>query len=243
MDTERFLNNARYYAMFEGDPDNFSPSLELYLRDAREYSVKIWEGYLCDLFSRSVYTGMPWTGFTRDYHVETGTYGFMHRTIDIDEYLADLLPYKEREFLMPETPECVRLMCDFLEFAKREGKAVNVSWAEDFSEHEWLTDLTLAPDFWEQFDFTGGQVIYAKQEIGEEMLLVEYPDDISLKVYYHEYTFYADVYWKDDRVDRTECYKKAILPKTVSCGLSVARWEMTKTEHKPTRSTLVICRE
>ena len=118
-----------------------------------------------------------------------------------------------------------------------------MSWAEDFSEHEWITDLTLAPDFWEQFDFMGGQVIYAKQEIGEEMLLVQYPDDIWLRVYYHEYTFYADVYWKEDRVDRTECYKKAILPKIVVCGLSGVRCELKITEHKPTRSTVIISRE
>ena len=241
MDSTCFLQNDRYYAMFEGDPDNFDPSLELYLPDDRRYSVKIWEGYVYDLFSQAV-IGTPWTGFTRDFHGETGTYGLMHRTIDIDEYLADLLSYRGRTFTMPETADCLALMCDFLEAAKQEGRAVNVSWAEDFSEHEWIEDMTLAPDFWELFDYMGGNVIYRKQEIGEEILLVQYPDDISLKAYYHEYTFFADVYWKEHRVSRTECYKKAIFPKIIACGLSAVRCELKRTEHTPTNSTAVLSR-
>ena len=239
MDRERFFNNVKYYASFEGDPDNFDPSLELYLPDDRNYSVKIWEGYVYDLFSQAV-IGTEWKGFTRDFHGETGTYGLMHRTIDIDEYLADLLTYQGKTFTMPETAECLALMCGFLEAAKREGKAVNVSWAEDFSEHEWIEDRMLANDFWEQFDFMGGSVAYRKQEISGEMLLVQYPDDISLKVYYHEYTFYADVYWKEHRVNRTECYKKAAFAKIIAAGLTAVRFELKKTEHRPTKSTVVM---
>ena len=239
MNAKQFINDTEYYAAFEGHPDNMDFSLELYLPEMREYSIRIWQGYLTDLFACSVSSVMPWTGFTRDYHGETGTYGKLHRTIDVDEYLSDLLPYKGRPFLMARTAECLDLMCSFLEFAKQEGKTVHVSWAEDFSELEEITDFTLGADFWHQFDFSGGRIICQKPEICEEILLVEYPDDITLKAGYHEYLLYTEVYWKhqwNQPLDRNECYKKAAFRSVVTAGLSYVQWELTKTEHKPSRN-------
>ena len=147
MDAEKLINNFVYYEKFDGDPDNMNYSLEMYIVGQREYNIKIWEGYISDLFRDPYFYPDGWTGFTRDYQEEKGTYGKLHRTIDIDEYLSDLLTYKNREFHFEETYECLELMTGILEYAKANGRKVNVSWAENFCELEDLADNNFGSDF------------------------------------------------------------------------------------------------
>lgn len=123
MDIGTLKNNKTFYKGFEDEYE-----IELIISENPEYNIHIWEGYFGDIFDKPVFDGREWKGFTRDYQQEVNTYGEKNTKIDVDEYLGDLYIYKDRRFRFEETKDCYKLLCSFLEYAKKERLTVLVNW-------------------------------------------------------------------------------------------------------------------
>ncbi|MDO4483582.1 MAG: hypothetical protein Q4C54_03855 [Clostridia bacterium] len=70
------------------------------------FNIHLWIGYLDDILNNPDLSGIGWNGFTRDYHQLEGAFSTktdMCRVYSTQEYLEDLLQYKERNFDYPET--------------------------------------------------------------------------------------------------------------------------------------------
>ena len=125
MDTKKFVNNSTFYDGFE---IFYEPEIELFIAENPELNIHIWDGYFSDIFDTPEFNGNEWKGFTRDYQQEVGTYEEKNVTIDIEEYLLDLMNYKNKHFRFEKTQECYKLLCDFLKYAKNNNKTVKVNW-------------------------------------------------------------------------------------------------------------------
>ncbi|MGN1303487.1 MAG: hypothetical protein ACI4YB_00480 [Oscillospiraceae bacterium] len=69
MDNGKLLNNTVFYDGFEDEPE-----IELYIEDAPEYNIHIWNGYLYDILGELVLDGKDWNGFTCDMNQCERTY-------------------------------------------------------------------------------------------------------------------------------------------------------------------------
>lgn len=123
MDNGKLLNNTVFYDGFEDEPE-----IELYIEDAPEYNIHIWDGYFHDIFGEPALDGKGWNGFTRDMNQCERTYEEKNVTIDTSEYLTDLYIYRDNTFEYDDTRKCYDLLCEFLEYAKENGKTVKVNW-------------------------------------------------------------------------------------------------------------------
>lgn len=123
MDIGKLNNNTEFYDGFEDEHE-----IELYITDNPEINIHIWEGYFGDIFRHPSFDGNGWNGFTRDYQQLERTYEEKNVTIDIVEYLTDLYIYRDNTFEYDDTRKCYNLLCDFLEYAKENGKTVKVNW-------------------------------------------------------------------------------------------------------------------
>ena len=123
MDTGKLISNTTFYDGFEDEPE-----IELFITENPELNIHIWIGYISDIYDTPIFDGTEWRGFTRDYQQEVGTYEEKNVVIDADEYLIDLLNYKNKQFRFDETGECFNLLYAFLEYAKANNKTVIVNW-------------------------------------------------------------------------------------------------------------------
>lgn len=117
-------NDYTFYAGFEGETE-----IILYLGEDQVYHI--WKGYFDDIFDTPSLDGDGWTGFTRDYHQLEGAFSLDAGTVEIDpeEYLADLMRYKDKVFDFGETSGVFKLMVSMLEKAKAESVVVKIDEA------------------------------------------------------------------------------------------------------------------
>ncbi len=111
---ERFIRNERFYDGFEGEHE-----IALWLKENPEFYLHIWDGYMDDIHRPPKTDGIYWAGFTRDFHEEVRTYSEEIVEIEnLDEYITDLLRYKDVNFRSKKAHEVYELIFDFLTFAR-----------------------------------------------------------------------------------------------------------------------------
>ena len=123
MDIGMLFNNTEFYDGFEDEHE-----IELFISEKTELSIHIWEGYFNDIFGEPPFNGKGWYGFTRDFQQCERTFEEKDVEINVDEYLLDLLNYKNKKFRFEETKKCYELIHFFLEYAKANTKTVKVNW-------------------------------------------------------------------------------------------------------------------
>ena len=122
MDIGKLKNNNKYYEGYEGEVE-----IRISLEEKPEYCIHIWDGYFENIFGETIPGDGPWFGFTRDYQECVGAFGSgQGRIEDIDEYLRDLRQYEDMKFSYEETGSCLKLLKDFLQYAKANNEAVLV---------------------------------------------------------------------------------------------------------------------
>ena len=123
---ERFINNDKYFdERFCGEPD-----VTFTLKENPQFNIYMWAGFLYGI-ANDPFTDEKglWIGFTRDYQEMIRTYSGYPVEIDLDEYIKDLLLYKDIDFeekFGKETQEVYDLILDFLLFAKQTNQTVIV---------------------------------------------------------------------------------------------------------------------
>ncbi len=120
------LPDYRFYDGFEGEGE-----LELDLDGNKEESIHIWEGYLSDVLHDPDMSGNGWTGFMRDWQQGERTLDSYRQNVpieDLDEYIEDWKQYANIEFSAPISKECYEFILAFMEYAKREGRTVTVTY-------------------------------------------------------------------------------------------------------------------
>ena len=122
MDIGKFKNNEQYY----DDSYVVSNEVIIELKESPEFNLHIDEMYFADIFGKPVLDGKPWIGFTRDYCECRNGWDEATEMDNIDEYIWDMLRYKDREFDWEETPEVFNLILEFLTYAKETGQTVIV---------------------------------------------------------------------------------------------------------------------
>ena len=123
MDIGMLVNNTNFYDGFEDEHE-----IELFIAEDPKLNIHIWDGYFGDIFREPSLDGKGWNGFTRDFQQLERTYEEKDVVIDVNEYLNDLYTYDKHTFDFEETRECYKLLCGFLEYAKKNGKTVKVNW-------------------------------------------------------------------------------------------------------------------
>ncbi len=117
---ERFIKNRKFYDQrFYG-----SGRLELFLKEYPQCNLYIWEGYIDDILKEPKRKGDYWSGFTRDFHELARTFNDEVEIENLDEYINDLLLYKDSQFEDEEDFEVYELILDFLTFAKENDLTV-----------------------------------------------------------------------------------------------------------------------
>jgi len=120
MDIEKFKNNEKYCAWWP------EPDIILSIKESPEFNLYIWEGYFGAIFNEAIFTDKMWVGFTRDYHEFIGAWEKATEIENIDEYIWDMLRYKNKQFEWEETPKVFDLIIEFLTYAKQSGQTVIV---------------------------------------------------------------------------------------------------------------------
>ncbi len=123
MDIQRLKNNRKHY---EIGVEWAEPKVILSLKESPEYNLHIWDGYFVAIFGEPIFADENWVGFTRDYQEGVGAWEKVMEIENIDEYIWDMLRYKDRKFDWEETPEVFNLIIDFLTYAKQTGQTVIV---------------------------------------------------------------------------------------------------------------------
>lgn len=123
MDIGRLKNNYQYY-----DDSYYVPEeIILSIKESPEYNIHIEKGYFFDIFyGNAPLDGKGWHGFTRDYMEKVGGWEDASEINDIDEYINDMLKYRNCGFEYKETFEVFNLIIDFLTYAKQTGQTVIV---------------------------------------------------------------------------------------------------------------------
>ena len=114
-DIGKLKNNYEYYEGFEGEEE-----VMLLLKENPEFNIRVWEGYISDIFDDPPLHGLGWEGFTRDYQERKGAFGIASNKseiLNLREYIEDMMQYKDKKFRFEETPEIFELIADFLEYA------------------------------------------------------------------------------------------------------------------------------
>ena len=123
MDIGRLKNNTKFSAE-EFCPEFAEPNITLSLKEAPEFNLRIWEGHVDEIFDPPIFTDKDWIGFTRDCQEFIGAWGDKTEMDNIDEYIWDMLRYKDKKFDWKETPEVFNLIIDFLTYAKQTGQTI-----------------------------------------------------------------------------------------------------------------------
>ena len=123
MDISRLKNNEQYFIDYVS-----AHEVTMWLKESPEFNLHIGEMYFGDVFGNPIFNNKPWVGFTRDYQEFTGGWKDASEIEDIDEYIYDMLRYKDRERRTgwEDTPEVFNLIIDFLTYAKETGQTVVV---------------------------------------------------------------------------------------------------------------------
>lgn len=124
MDIGRLKNNEQYCAWW---PER---EVVLSLKENTEFNLHIWDGYFAEIFEDAIFTGEPWVGFTRDYQEDKGGWDKATEIENIDEYIWDMLRYKDRRYdsvwEKSSIYEVFDLIVDFLTYAKQTNQTVIV---------------------------------------------------------------------------------------------------------------------
>ena len=123
MDIGMLFNNTEFYDGFEDEHE-----IEVFISEKPELNIHIWEGYFNDIFGEPTFYEKGWHGFTRDFQQCERTFEEKNVVVDVNEYLLDLLKYKNKKFKFEETKGCYDLMRTFLEYAKANNETVKVNW-------------------------------------------------------------------------------------------------------------------
>ena len=118
MDIGNIITDDTFYVGYEGEGKTF-----FCFGEAK--CLHIWDGYLDDILCIPFSEG-DWCGFTRDYHMMQGVFASENSavTIDVEEYLSDLLLYKNKLFDFKETKEVLHRLVFWLTKSLREGWCV-----------------------------------------------------------------------------------------------------------------------
>ena len=123
MDTGKFNIKTDFYSGYEGEP-------ELVLEMENNFpSMKIWDGFLYDLFYVSNPPNGNFKGFTRDFFHDVGIWNDDWEKVkieNIDEYIEDVKGYLDLKFDFPKTSEAIHALYDYLLFAKEHNYSVFV---------------------------------------------------------------------------------------------------------------------
>ncbi len=118
MNIDRLKNNDTYFSGYD------DTEIVLKIAEDEDFNLHIWYGYFDDIFSIQPYDG-DFKGFTRDFAEMEGVFyedmddtSYLDPTpLDAQEYLEDLLLYKDAQFRYPELAEIVELLTEFFEYA------------------------------------------------------------------------------------------------------------------------------
>ena len=121
MDIGNLKENTKYYEGFEDEEE-----MIFTIEGENNIDLHIWRGYFDSLFDNYDYKEQNKKGFTKDYHLCEGVYNMKEKNrIDkVDEYLNDLLTYKNIKFTYPEAEKCLQLIIELFEYAKQNNKRV-----------------------------------------------------------------------------------------------------------------------
>lgn len=124
MDIGNLKENNKYYEGFE-DEDEMIFTIE----DVNDIDLHIWRGYFEEIFFDYDSKKRIKKGFTKDCHLCTGAFDFVNnvRIDKVDEYLEDLLTYKDKGIKDVNTKECLLLIIELFEYAKSQNKAVLIN--------------------------------------------------------------------------------------------------------------------
>ena len=117
-------DNYKFYEGYE-----FEPEVELSTNIDTIETLHIWDGFFMDIFGEPSLDGKGWHGFTRDYNQCEGAFDDDGEAIitNLQEYIDDLLVYKNRKFRFKETKEVYELICSWLiEAQKNNCKKITV---------------------------------------------------------------------------------------------------------------------
>ena len=117
-------DNYKFYEGYE-----FEPEVELSTNIDTIETLHIWDGFFMDIFGEPSLDGKGWHGFTRDYNQCEGAFDDDGEAIitNLQEYIDDLLVYKNRKFKFKETKEVYELICSWLiEAQKNNCKKITV---------------------------------------------------------------------------------------------------------------------
>lgn len=90
-------------------------------------------------------------------------------------------------------PEDVIIDCDGLDLGLEEIVKKERLWNTELIEH--MQKKYLDTGFWEKFDFTNGEIQYMETDLDEEMLMVDYPHDLTLNAGFVSDIFYIRIFW------------------------------------------------
>ncbi len=123
---KRFIQSEEYFEDFfrgENFPEGEDFGGESYycfsIKENPELYINIWSGFICDIFGEPKTDGIYWSGLTRDYHEIVRICDSNGYEIEnLNEYITDLLRYKDVEFEFEYTRGAYELILDFLTFAR-----------------------------------------------------------------------------------------------------------------------------
>ena len=121
MDIEKLKNNEKFTAWW---PER---DIIISLKESPEFNLHIWNGYVETIVDPPIFTDKDWVGFTRDYQEFTGAWDDKTEIKDIDEYIWDMLRYKNKNYdpvFAKTVPEAFNLILDFLTYAKETSQTV-----------------------------------------------------------------------------------------------------------------------
>lgn len=124
MDIGKISGNYTFYDGYESEPQ-----ITIAIKDDENIHIHLWDGYFEDIFGNPSLDGNGWTGFTKDYNQLEGAFAENADCEEIkpNEYLEDILQYKEKTFDYEETAAVVDLICELLQYAIDNDKSVIVT--------------------------------------------------------------------------------------------------------------------
>jgi len=116
-DAVKTNDNYTFYEGYEGEPE--------IILSLAEQSLHIWDGYFDDIYGAPPLDGNGWSGFTRDYNQIEGIFSDDEAAeINPEEYLNDLMQYKDKSFDFKETALVFAAMTELFEKAIKLGANV-----------------------------------------------------------------------------------------------------------------------
>ena len=122
MNIDLLHNNHAYYDGFEREEE-----IEIVLANDPSLNIHFWVGYIDDILQKPDLTGNGWTGFTRDYHQLERVFSNdpdPDYRYDPQEYLLDIMQYKDAAFNNEESFHVLRLIVQLLEYAISTGSQI-----------------------------------------------------------------------------------------------------------------------